>query len=147
MLKQAQAAEPAGNKERNTPRPAPAAPAAAAAPKQKVCDITCAAALGAALQEAREILLYSYYSSNIEICDFADGCIKYFDRKGDADFAPRLAAWLAQATGHEWRLERATQSQNTHTITEQKQEELEADPLVASAMNLFADAQIVGVSN
>ena len=42
--------------------------------------------------------------------------------------------------------ERTAQSQHAHTITEQKQEELEADPMVASAMNLFADAQIVGVS-
>ncbi len=124
----------------------PATPVAPKAAPKQTCTITCAAELGSALQDAREILLYSYYSSNIEICDFTQGCIKYFDRKGDADFAPRLAAWLADKTGQEWRLERAAESQNTHTITEQKQEELVADPLVASAMNLFADAQIVGVS-
>ena len=128
-----------------TPAASPAKPVAA--PQQKTTlTITSAAELGTALQNAREILLYSYFSSNIEICDFADGCIKYFDRKGDVDFAPKLSAWLADKTGREWRLEKETQSQNAHTITEQKQEELEADPLVASAMNLFADAQIVGVT-
>ncbi|MDE5616037.1 MAG: DNA polymerase III subunit gamma/tau [Alphaproteobacteria bacterium] len=144
LMKQAQNAAPA----QKAAAPINTAPNATqtAAPKKTMLQITSAAQLGTALQEAREILLYSYYSSNIEICDFADGCIKYFDRKGDADFAPRMAAWLADKTGKEWRLERASQSQNAHTITEQKQEELEADPLVASAMNLFADAQIVGVS-
>ena len=38
-----------------------------------------------------------------------------------------------------------TESVHTNTINEQKQEELAADPLVASAMNLFADAEIIGV--
>ena len=143
LMKQAQNTAPAQ-------KPAASActttPAQNAAPQKKMLQIASAAQLGTALQEAREILLYSYYSSNIEVCDFADGCIKYFDRKGEADFAPRLAAWLADKTGHEWRLERTAQSQHAHTITEQKQQELEADPMVASAMNLFADAQIVGVS-
>lgn len=98
------------------------------------------------LQKSKEILLYSYYSSNIEVVEFSDGKIKYFDRKGDMDFAQKLSAWLQNKTGHAWVLERATESQHTHTVTEQKQEELEADPMVASAMSLFADAEIVGVS-
>ncbi len=123
---------------------APAQPAQAA--QKKIITITSATELGAALQNTREILLYSYYSSNIEVCDFCDGHIKYFDRKGDADFPARLGAWLADKTGHQWQLERAAQSAHVHTITEQKQEELEADPLVASAMSLFEDAQIIGVS-
>lgn len=144
LMKQAQ--NTSGQKQNAPAASAPAAPASQPAQQKATLKITSATELGAALQNAREILLYSYYSSNIEVCDFADGCIKYFDRKGDADFAPRLSAWLADKTGHEWRLERETQSHNAHTITEQKQEELEADPLVASAMNLFADAQIVGVT-
>ena len=37
------------------------------------------------------------------------------------------------------------QSANTQTVSEQKHEELISDPLVASAMNLFEDAEIVGV--
>ena len=71
--------------------------------------------------------------------------MKYFDRRGDADFAPKLAAWLNKKTGHTWSLERIAESQHAHTITEQKQEELESDPMVASAMDLFADAEIVGI--
>ena len=67
------------------------------------------------------------------------------DRRGDADFAHKLSAWLNDKTGHAWILERITESPHAHTITEQKQEELEADPMVASAMSLFENAEIVGV--
>ena len=48
-------------------------------------------------------------------------------------------------TGMTWMLERMMESVHTHTISEQKQEELVADPLVASAMSLFENAEIVGV--
>ncbi len=108
--------------------------------------ITSATELANALQKSKEILLYSYYSSNIEIVDFSDGKIKYFDRGTDAEFAHKLSVWLSEKTGHSWALERATESQHTQTVTEKKQEELESDPLVASAMSLFSDAEIVGVS-
>lgn len=101
--------------------------------------------LANALQSSKEILLYSYYTSNIEITEISNGIIKYFDRRGDADFAHKLANWLENKTGHAWQLQRQTESSNTHTITEQKKEELQSDPLVASAMDLFADAEIVGI--
>ena len=120
-----------------------AQPATAATPQ--VRTITNATELASALQESKEILLYSYYSSNIEISEFTDGRIKYFDRKGDADFAHKLAMWLNDKTGKQWQLERATESVHAHTVSEQQHEELVADPLVASAMDLFADAEIVGV--
>ncbi len=107
--------------------------------------ITSANDLACALQETKEILLYSYFSSNIEVSEFADGKIKYFDRKGDADFPHKLATWLNDKTGKQWILERAQESVHVHTVSEQKQEELVADPLVASAMDLFADAEIIGV--
>ena len=90
-------------------------------------------------------MLYSYYSSNIEVAEISDTKIKYYDRKGDADFAPRLSAWLMDKTGKMWQLERVQESVHTHTITEQKQEELAADPMIASAMSLFENAEIVGV--
>ena len=112
--------------------------------KQTKC-ISNATELATALQESKEILLFSYYSSNIEIAEFTDGKIKYFDRKGDADFVHKLASWLMDKTGKQWQLERAMESVHTNTINEQKQEELVADPLVASAMDLFADAEIIGV--
>ena len=120
-------------------------PAPVSAPQKTVLTITSATQLGEELQKSKEILLYSYYSSNIEVSEFADGKITYFDRKGDGDFAHKLATWLMDKTGHAWEMVRAQESVHTHTMSEQKQEELVADPLVASAMNLFADAEIVGV--
>ena len=114
-----------------------------AAPAQ--IKITNSDELARALQASKEILLYSYYTGNIEVLELSDGHIKYFDRRGDADFAPRLAAWLNDKTGHAWTLERITESPHAHTITEQKQEELESDPMVANAMSLFENAEIVGV--
>ncbi len=101
--------------------------------------------LACALQASKEILLYSYYTSNIEVIEISNTTIKYFDRRGDADFAHKMTTWLNDKTGKIWTMERIEQSQNTHTITEQKKEELEADPMVASAMDLFTDAEIVGV--
>ena len=113
--------------------------------KSQFIEIKSASDLANALQSAKEILLYSYYSSNIEVSEFSECKITYFDRKGDADFAHKLSVWLNDKTGKQWILQRETQSNNTHTISEQKQEELESDPLVASAMSLFEDAEIVGV--
>ena len=118
---------------------------APAEPVKQTLSITCAADLGAALQSTKEILLYSYFSSNIEVSELSDGVIKYFDRKGDADFAHKLSVWLTDKTGKAWVLTKLTESANTQTISEQKQEELESDPLVASAMSLFENAEIVGV--
>ena len=114
-------------------------------PVVKTLSITCAADLGTALQSTKEILLYSYFSSNIEISELSDGVIKYFDRKGDGDFAHKLSAWLLDKTGKAWTLTKLTESTHAQTMSEQKQEELESDPLVASAMSLFEDAEIVGV--
>ena len=114
-------------------------------PVKQTLTITCANDLGCALQSTKEILLYSYFSSNVEVSELSDGMIKYFDRKGDGDFAHKLSAWLLDKTGKTWVLTRLTESTNTQTMSEQKQEELESDPLVASAMSLFENAEIVGV--
>ncbi len=108
--------------------------------------ISSATDLANELQKSKEILLYSYYSSNIEIVEFSDGKIKYFDRKGDIDFQQKLCAWLNEKTGKPWTLEQEKESVHTQTVTEKNKEELEADPMVASAMSLFEDAEIVGVS-
>ena len=116
-----------------------------ASQQKQTKTINSAAELATALQESKEILLFSYYSSNIEISEFADGKIKYFDRKGEGDFIHKLGKWLMDKTGKQWQMERVMESVHTNTISEQKQEELAADPLVASAMNLFENAEIVGV--
>lgn len=149
ILKQQQNAAPRGAAQPTpTPRPgnAPAATPTAAAPQKQFRTITSAADLATALQDTKEILLFSYYSSNIEVAEITNNHIKYYDRKGDADFAPKMSAWLADKTGQTWTLERVTESLHVHTITEQKKEELESDPLIASAMSLFEEAEIVGVS-
>lgn len=116
------------------------------AQKPKFRELKSAADLAAALQETKEILLFSYYSSNIEIVEFGNDTIKYYDRKGDADFPPRLSAWLTDKTGKTWTLERATESQHVATVAEQNQSELESDPMVASAMSLFENAEIIGLT-
>ena len=132
----------------NTPQSAPApvaAPAATTQQNTQMLEINNANNLANALQHSKEILLYSYYTSNLEVVEISNNTIKYYDRRGDADFAHKLSVWLENKTGHAWTLERMTESPHAHTITEQKKEELESDPLVASAMDLFADAEIVGV--
>lgn len=131
-------------KRQSTPTPAAAAPKPATKQKPKFITITSPDELATALQQAKEILLYSYYNSNFEIVDFSDGNIKYFDRGSDTGFAGRLAVWLQDKTGHAWTLSRQEQSQHNQTAAEQKQAALESDPLVASAMDLFEGAEIVG---
>ena len=64
----------------------------------------------------------------------------------DADFPKKLAVWLQDKTGRAWTLERCEQSPHKQTVTEQKKEELVSDPLIANAMSLFENAEIVGVS-
>lgn len=148
LLKQAEAESKTGGQTNAAARDAIANRTAntgtGAAPQYR--QITSAKDLATALQEAKELLLYSYYSSHIEVSEFADGAITYFDRKGDADFAPKMAKWLMDKTGKQWTLNRATESVHAHTVTEQNKEELEADPMVANAMSLFEDAQIIGVT-
>lgn len=135
----------------NTPtKSEPSAPrntvSAQNADEKKYCAIKSAADLASVMQENKEILLYSYYSNYVEIIEFNENKIKYFDRKGDADFSHKLSVWLTDKTGQHWVLEKITESQHTHTTAEIKQEELEADPMVASAMSLFKGAEIIGVS-
>ena len=110
----------------------------------KTITISSATELASALQSSREILLYTYYTNNIEVSDFADGNIKYFDRGTDSEFAQKLTKWLNEKTGHAWTLVCEEKSENVHTVSEQKREELESDPLIADAMSLFEGAEIIG---
>ena len=66
----------------------------------KTVKISSATELASELQSAREILLYSYYTNNIEVSDFADGKITFFDRGTDAEFVQKLTKWLLDKTGH-----------------------------------------------
>ena len=108
--------------------------------------ITNADELGRAMQADREILLYTYYSENIEICEISDGKLKYFDRKGDKDFPIKLSAWLEKHTGKVWKLAQSAESCHVPTAVEHQHQELAADPIMAEAMGLFEGAEIVEVS-
>ncbi len=109
----------------------------------KATTITSATELASALQADKEILLYSYYTTNIEVAEFAPQKIVFFDRGNDAEFTQKLNAWLNKKTGKIWNLERTTASTHTQTVTEQKHDEIIADPMVRDAMNLFEGAEIV----
>ena len=102
--------------------------------------------LAHALQEARELLLYSYYTSNLEIVNFEPQKIKYFDRKGDKDFSQKLTLWLKDKTNQNWIVEPVDEAPHNQTISEQTKSEIQADPMVASAMDLFEDAELVNIS-
>ena len=98
-----------------------------------------------ALNDSREILLLSDWNNNIEVADFSQNRIKYFDRCAAPDFAQKLSKFLRDNTGADWVLEKMARSQNTPTVAERKKAEIENDPLVANALDLFAGAQVVGV--
>ena len=109
-------------------------------------EIKTSDALANALQNARELLLYSYFSSNLEILEFGDTKIKYFDRQHDKNFTQKLSLWLKDNTGKNWTLEIVSEDPHQQTISEHNKSEIAADPMVASAMDLFEDAEIVNIS-
>jgi len=114
--------------------------------KSKYIEIKSSKELVDALQNARELLLHSYVSSNLEIVEFGDNKIKYFDRQNDKNFTQKLSLWLQDNTGKTWNLEIVNEAPHQQTISEHNKSELVADPMVADAMNLFEGAEIVGVS-
>ena len=114
--------------------------------QSKYIDIKNATELVNALQNARELLLYSYVSSNLEIIEMTENTIKYFDRQNDKGFNQKLTLWLKDNTGKNWTLEIVSEDPHQQTISEHNKSDIENDPMVASAMNLFEDAEIVNVS-
>ena len=114
--------------------------------KTKFIEINNPQELADAMQKSRDLLLYSYYSANLEIVEFENGKIKYFDRQNDKDFSKKLSVWLQDKTGKNWTLELVTESPHQQTMSEHQKSEIESDPLVASAMDLFEDAEIVKTS-
>lgn len=135
ILKQNSAAQPVQQK---SPEPV-----AATKPAN---TINTADELGRAMQADKEILLYTYFSENVEVCEIQNGKLNYFDRKGDKDFANKLSTWLKKHTGTHWDLIHSATSCNVPTAVEHQKQELEADPMMASAMGLFEGAEIVEVS-
>ena len=113
---------------------------------KKQNEITTSEQLATALQNSRELLLYSHYTSNLEILEFNPGKIKFFDRNHDKEFLRKLSTWLLDNTGINWTLEPVDVSPNQQTISEHKKSEIAADPMVASAMDLFQDAELINTS-
>ena len=127
--------------------PAAPKPQQTRAPAEQKLTIASATELASALQSNKEILLYSYYTTNIEVSEFSEGKIVYFDRGNDTEFAQKITAWLNKKTGQIWNLERIEKSEHAQTVTEQKRKELSSDPMVRDAMNLFEDAEIITSGN
>ena len=91
------------------------------------------------------MLLMSHFNTNLEIIDFSNGKIKYFDRQNDKDFLQKFSRWLNEKTGKQWVIETVEETQHKQTVSEHKKSEIESDPMVASAMDLFEGAEIVKV--
>ncbi|MFA7188011.1 MAG: DNA polymerase III subunit gamma/tau [Alphaproteobacteria bacterium] len=125
----------------------PAAPASKPVEKTNK-QISTVAELSKALSDSKEVLLMTHWNNNIEVAEFADGNIKFFDRKEDNDFQKKLRAFLLEKTGKEWVLEKIEpiqKTENLQTPTEAMRAELESDPEIANALDLFAGAEIVSV--
>lgn len=108
--------------------------------------ITSATEFAERLHDSKDILLYSYYTKNIEISSFSDGKIEFFDRKGDSDFVSKLSKWLFDNTGKTWVIEHKDISENKETVVEKIKNDLSSDPLVAKAMSLFPGVEVVEVT-
>jgi DNA polymerase-3 subunit gamma/tau len=102
--------------------------------------------LVAALTAKKEILLLTAWNNNIELSEFSDGRIKFFNRKGDKDFAQKLGKWLFENTGAQWQLEQLAESENAPTASEAEKNAAVSDPMVSAAIDLFAGAEIVKIS-
>ncbi len=118
----------------------------ATTPKKETITIKTASDLADALQSAREMMMYAYFTKNIEVSEILANRISYFDRGNDSEFQKKLCAWLNTKTGANWELNKIEESHQNQTVREQTQSDAESDPMVADAMSLFADAEIVGVS-
>ncbi len=111
-------------------------------------NISTVAELSKALSDSKEVLLMTHWNNNIEVAEFTDGNIRFFDRKDDNDFQKKLRAFLLEKTGKEWvmeKLEPIQKAENLQTPTEAIRAELESDPEIANALDLFAGAEIVSV--
>lgn len=131
------------NNQTNTPQPQKVPEPVVAKP---VNTIKTAQDLADALQKDKQILLYAYFSENVEVSEISDGKLNFFDRGSDKDFATKLSGWLEKYTGKPWVMARSQESKHIPTTMEHQQQELASDPMMASAMGLFEGAEILEVS-
>ena len=130
---------------KQNPEPQKQAPASDGT-KQKKIIIKSATDLADALQAAREMMLYAYFTTNIEVSEMIGNRISYFDRGDDADFQKKIVLWLNEKTGENWVLDKIPESHQDKTVREQIKSDVVSDPMVADAMSLFEGAEIVGIS-
>ncbi|MBO4480499.1 MAG: DNA polymerase III subunit gamma/tau [Alphaproteobacteria bacterium] len=109
-------------------------------------NIKTASDLADLLKDSREIMLYSYFTKNIEVSEISGHKISYYDRGNDQDFQKKFVLWLNSKTSENWELNKIEESHQDKTVNEQIKTDVESDPMVADAMSLFEGAEIVGVS-
>ncbi|NMA32571.1 MAG: DNA polymerase III subunit gamma/tau [Alphaproteobacteria bacterium] len=112
-------------------------------------QVSTALDLSKLLSDFKEPLLMMHWNNNIEVAEFTDGKIKFFDRKDDKDFVKKLREFLLEKTGKEWvleKLELMEKTENLQTPTETQRAELESDPAIAKALDLFDGAEIISVN-
>ncbi|MDR1027314.1 MAG: DNA polymerase III subunit gamma/tau [Rickettsiales bacterium] len=102
-----------------------------------------AAEVAAALSADREVLLMAEWN-NSEIIDFAPGKIKLHYNGGNASFVATLTDFLKKKTGADWKIELA-ETEHKPTVSEEAVAAQRSDPLVADALGLFSDAQVVSI--
>lgn len=125
------------------PSPKKCAPAVST---ETTIKINSGAELADALSAAREMMLYAYFTKNIEVSEITNNKISYFDRGNDSEFQHKLSLWLNTKTGAKWELNKIEESHQDKTVNEQIKTDAESDPMVADAMSLFEGAEIVGIS-
>ena len=116
------------------------------APRQETITIKTATDIAELLKSTREMMMYSYFTKNIEVSDITANRISYFDRGDDPDFQKKLSSWLNTKTNEHWEFNKIEESHQNQTVREQITTDVESDPMVADAMSLFEGAEIVGVS-
>ncbi|MDR2268689.1 MAG: DNA polymerase III subunit gamma/tau [Rickettsiales bacterium] len=112
--------------------------------KENKNSINSAADLSNSLSADKELILFSEWNNNSEVLEFTYGKIKLHYKGGDGNFAANLSAYLKNKTDAAWEIELA-QTENKMTVSESARAEIKNDPLVADALNLFGDANVVSV--
>lgn len=148
------------------PAPAVAAPAApkaapvAAAPKPELVTNKPAVTVSsfeeavALFEKNREVLLYTHLRQDVSLVQFEAGRITiYLKNPLPRDFTGRVADCLTRWTGQPWKLalsEQAGAASLHEQATERKEkaiQQVSAHPLVASVLDEFPGAKLVGVES
>lgn len=120
---------------------------AAAAPTRQLITINSLNDLTNALTDAKETLLLGELKSGVEISEFTNGNIKMFVRDEKSTFANKLRTWLRDNATGDWIVQVLENPTGIATATEQDKTAAASDPLVSSALDMFAGAEISNVKD